>query len=144
MRFRHPKCLVQPEGPSSLVSLLPLLFLPGHGLPHFSNLLESHTVMGCLAPSGMVRMFSNAIFFPRPLPLIRRNYRQVPCLSTSATCLCAPFLHCLLADRLTANLSLASGATVQIILFATLAIELKKKAPNAHTFLEAIRARYGT
>lgn len=37
----------------------------------------------------------------------------------------------------------ASGATVQIILFATLAIELKKKAPNAHTFLEAIRARYG-
>ncbi|TGZ78507.1 Na+/solute symporter [Ascodesmis nigricans] len=38
----------------------------------------------------------------------------------------------------------ASGATVQIILFATLAIELKRKAPNAHTFLEAIRARYGT
>ncbi|EME83280.1 uncharacterized protein MYCFIDRAFT_215251 [Pseudocercospora fijiensis CIRAD86] len=37
----------------------------------------------------------------------------------------------------------ASGATVQIILFATLAIELKRKAPNAHTFLEAIRARYG-
>ncbi|KAF2090943.1 urea active transporter [Saccharata proteae CBS 121410] len=38
----------------------------------------------------------------------------------------------------------ASGATVQIILFATLAIELKRKAPNAHTFLEVIRARYGT
>ncbi|PIB03184.1 putative urea active transporter 1 [Cercospora beticola] len=37
----------------------------------------------------------------------------------------------------------ASGATVQIILFATIAIELKRKAPNAHTFLEAIRARYG-
>ena len=37
----------------------------------------------------------------------------------------------------------ASGATVQIILFATLAIELKRKAPNAHTFLEVIRARYG-
>ncbi|CAK3767641.1 urea active transporter 1 [Lecanosticta acicola] len=37
----------------------------------------------------------------------------------------------------------ASGATVQVILFATLAIELKKKAPNAHTFLEVIRARYG-
>ena len=37
----------------------------------------------------------------------------------------------------------ASGATVQIILFATLAIELKRRAPNAHTFLEAIRARYG-
>ncbi|PWY82854.1 urea transporter [Aspergillus heteromorphus CBS 117.55] len=38
----------------------------------------------------------------------------------------------------------ASGATVQIILFATLAIELKRRAPNAHTFLEAVRARYGT
>lgn len=38
----------------------------------------------------------------------------------------------------------ASGATVQIILFATMAIELKKKAPNAHTFLEVIKARYGT
>ncbi|SPN99956.1 probable DUR3 - Urea permease [Cephalotrichum gorgonifer] len=38
----------------------------------------------------------------------------------------------------------ASGATVQILLFATLAIQLKRKAPNAHTFLEVIRARYGT
>ncbi|KAL2210279.1 urea active transporter [Sarocladium strictum] len=37
----------------------------------------------------------------------------------------------------------ASGATVQIILFATLAIALKKRAPNAHTFLETIKARYG-
>ena len=37
----------------------------------------------------------------------------------------------------------ASGATVQILLFATLAIQLKRRAPNAHTFLEAIRARYG-
>ncbi|KAF2435442.1 urea active transporter [Tothia fuscella] len=38
----------------------------------------------------------------------------------------------------------ASGATVQIILFATIAIELKRRAPNAHTFLEVIKARYGT
>ncbi|CAK7568240.1 MAG: urea active transporter [Sporothrix epigloea] len=38
----------------------------------------------------------------------------------------------------------ASGATVQVLLFATLAIELKRRAPNAHTFLEIIRARYGT
>ncbi|BCR84269.1 sodium:solute symporter family protein [Aspergillus chevalieri] len=38
----------------------------------------------------------------------------------------------------------ASGATVQIILFTTLAIELKRRAPNAHTFLEVIHARYGT
>jgi urea-proton symporter len=38
----------------------------------------------------------------------------------------------------------AAGATVQILLFATLAIELKRRAPNAHTFLETVRARYGT
>ncbi|KAF2155294.1 urea active transporter [Myriangium duriaei CBS 260.36] len=38
----------------------------------------------------------------------------------------------------------ASGATVQIILFATIAIELKRRAPNAHTYLEVIRARYGS
>ncbi|KAK4183922.1 Sodium:solute symporter family-domain-containing protein [Podospora australis] len=38
----------------------------------------------------------------------------------------------------------ASGATVQILLFATLAIELKRRAPNAHTYLEVIKARYGT
>lgn len=37
----------------------------------------------------------------------------------------------------------ASGATVQIILFATLAIELKRRAPNAHTFLEVVKVRYG-
>ncbi|TGO58879.1 hypothetical protein BCON_0050g00100 [Botryotinia convoluta] len=36
----------------------------------------------------------------------------------------------------------ASGATVQILLFATIAIELKRRAPNAHTFLEVIKARY--
>lgn len=29
------------------------------------------------------------------------------------------------------------------MLFATLAIELKRRAPNAHTFLEVVRARYG-
>jgi Na+/proline symporter len=38
----------------------------------------------------------------------------------------------------------ASGATVQILLFASIAIELKRRAPNAHTFLEVIRARFGT
>ncbi|KAF2258220.1 Na+/solute symporter [Lojkania enalia] len=38
----------------------------------------------------------------------------------------------------------AAGATVQILLFATVAIELKRRAPNAHTFLEAVRARYGS
>jgi hypothetical protein len=37
----------------------------------------------------------------------------------------------------------ASGATIQILLFATLAIELKRRAPNAHTFLEVVEARYG-
>mgnify|MGYP001035860031 FL=1 len=37
----------------------------------------------------------------------------------------------------------ASGATVQIILFSIIAIEFKRRAPFAHTFLEIIRARYG-
>jgi SSS family transporter len=36
----------------------------------------------------------------------------------------------------------ASGATVQIILFCVIAIELKRRAPFAHTFLEVVRARY--
>ncbi|KAI5294239.1 hypothetical protein KEM52_004408 [Ascosphaera acerosa] len=38
----------------------------------------------------------------------------------------------------------ACGAAVQIVLFATMAIELKRRSPNAHTVLEGIRARYGT
>ncbi|KAI8075212.1 Sodium:solute symporter family-domain-containing protein [Gongronella butleri] len=37
----------------------------------------------------------------------------------------------------------ASGATVQVLLFSVLAIEMKRKAPNAHTFLEIVNARYG-
>jgi SSS family transporter len=37
----------------------------------------------------------------------------------------------------------ASGATIQVLLFAILAIQVKRRAPNAHTFLEIIRARYG-
>lgn len=37
----------------------------------------------------------------------------------------------------------ASGATVQVILFATLAIKVKQIAPNCHTFLEIIKVRFG-
>lgn len=37
----------------------------------------------------------------------------------------------------------ASGATVQILLFGILAVEIKRKAPTAHTMLEIIRARWG-
>ncbi|KAH3666343.1 hypothetical protein OGAPHI_004532 [Ogataea philodendri] len=37
-----------------------------------------------------------------------------------------------------------AGACVQIIIFATMAIELKRKAPNAHTFQEVVKVRYGT
>ncbi|KAG0315062.1 hypothetical protein BGZ99_007692 [Dissophora globulifera] len=37
----------------------------------------------------------------------------------------------------------ASGACVQVLLFSVLAIELKRKCPNAHTFLEIISIRYG-
>lgn len=38
----------------------------------------------------------------------------------------------------------ASGATVQIILFSLLAVLVKLRAPTCHTFLEIIRARWGT
>ncbi|KAI1635736.1 putative sodium/proline symporter [Biscogniauxia mediterranea] len=37
-----------------------------------------------------------------------------------------------------------AGATVQIFLFAVAAIELKRKAPHAHTFLEVVKTRYGS
>ncbi|VEU23762.1 DEKNAAC104822 [Brettanomyces naardenensis] len=37
----------------------------------------------------------------------------------------------------------ASGACVQIILFAFLSITAKRKAPEAHTYLEIVKARYG-
>ncbi len=37
----------------------------------------------------------------------------------------------------------AAGASVQILLFSIVAVELKRKAPNAHTFLEVVRKRYG-
>jgi SSS family transporter len=36
----------------------------------------------------------------------------------------------------------AAGATIQILLFAIVAIHLKRKAPNAHTFLEFIAQRF--
>lgn len=36
---------------------------------------------------------------------------------------------------------LCSGAVVQVLLFSVLAIELKRKAPNAHTFLEVSRCK---
>ena len=37
----------------------------------------------------------------------------------------------------------ASGASIQVLVFGILAIEVKRKAPNAHTFLEMIYARWG-
>lgn len=38
----------------------------------------------------------------------------------------------------------AGGATIQIILFGILAVQIKKKAPSAHTVLEIVHARWGT
>lgn len=38
----------------------------------------------------------------------------------------------------------AGGATVQVIIFSTIAVLVKLRAPTAHTFLEIIRARWGT
>jgi len=37
----------------------------------------------------------------------------------------------------------ASGASIQVLIFGILAIEIKRKAPNAHTFLEMIYCRWG-
>jgi SSS family transporter len=37
----------------------------------------------------------------------------------------------------------ASGASIQILLFAILAIQVKRRTPNAHTFLEIVLVRYG-
>lgn len=36
-----------------------------------------------------------------------------------------------------------AGACVQIIIFSTLALEMKKKAPNCHTYQEIVRTRFG-
>lgn len=38
----------------------------------------------------------------------------------------------------------AAGATVQVLLFAILAVEIKRKAPTTHTCLEIVKARWGT
>ncbi|KAF6170204.1 hypothetical protein GIB67_038737 [Kingdonia uniflora] len=38
----------------------------------------------------------------------------------------------------------ASGATIQVLLFGVIAIEIKRKAPHAHTVGEIVRARWGT
>lgn len=37
----------------------------------------------------------------------------------------------------------ASGATIQVLLFAVLAIQIKRLAPSAHTILEVVDARWG-
>lgn len=37
----------------------------------------------------------------------------------------------------------AAGASIQVVLFAILALELKRKAPSSHTFPEIIHARFG-
>ncbi|XP_076894897.1 urea-proton symporter DUR3-like [Bidens hawaiensis] len=38
----------------------------------------------------------------------------------------------------------ASGATIQVLLFGVVAIEIKRKAPHAHTVCEIVKARWGT
>lgn len=38
----------------------------------------------------------------------------------------------------------ASGATIQVLLFGIIAIEIKRKAPYAHTVCEIVKARWGT
>ena len=38
----------------------------------------------------------------------------------------------------------SAGATLQIMLFGVMAIQVKRKAPNCHTILEVVRLRWGT
>lgn len=38
----------------------------------------------------------------------------------------------------------AAGATIQILLFSMVSVQLRIRAPGAKTFLQVIRARYGT
>jgi Na+/proline symporter len=38
----------------------------------------------------------------------------------------------------------ASGATIQILLFAILAIQVKRRASHMHTFMEIVKARFGS
>merc|ERR1719265_1660754 len=38
----------------------------------------------------------------------------------------------------------ASGATIQILLFSILAIQVKRRASHMHTFMEVVKARFGT
>ena len=37
----------------------------------------------------------------------------------------------------------SAGAVLQIMLFGVLAVQIKRKAPNAHTILEIVRHRWG-
>lgn len=56
-------------------------------------------------------------------------------ISGAYFCKLCPYLSHLQKHRLT-NLTDGAGACVQIFLFAVAAIELKRKAPGAHTMLE--------
>ena len=38
----------------------------------------------------------------------------------------------------------ASGASIQVLLFGVIAIEIKRKAPKAHTMCELVKVRWGT
>jgi Na+/proline symporter len=38
----------------------------------------------------------------------------------------------------------AAGATIQVLLFSVLAVEIKRKCPAIHTVLEIVLARWGT
>lgn len=48
---------------------------------------------------------------------------------------------CALQNGVSGPFWYASGATVQVLLFGIIAIEIKRKAPNAHTVCEIIKAR---
>ncbi|KAF7557743.1 hypothetical protein G7Z17_g459 [Cylindrodendrum hubeiense] len=52
-------------------------------------------------------------------------------------------LSATLLTSTTFGYSFGAGCSIPILTFAVLAIELKRKAPNAHTFLELVKHRYG-
>ena len=59
-----------------------------------------------------------------------------------------PFPRNLIATSLTSpylpSPYLPSPSNLQVLLFGILAIEVKRKSPNCHTFLEMVKARWGT
>jgi Na+/proline symporter len=71
-----------------------------------------------------------------------RHYHFVLCLNLGPPALYSPGLTFLGTSNLPPR-RYASGATVQVLLFGVIAIQLKKVAPSSHTVAEIVNARWG-